>query len=210
MILSPTLHTAGLAAAEAGVNRLLRLDPAGLQQLARLDGHVFQLQCTAPAIDVYMLPQSNGLRLCGVFDGRADTVLSGSADELFKLATASDPANALINGELTLSGNSQALIELQTIIKGLELDWEAPLTDLLGDIAGHQIAEGLRHGHRFFSQAFGSLRRQANDYFLYESDLVPARWELDQFYRDINQLQQRSERLQARVNKLLTKRPSNH
>lgn len=202
MIISPTLHTAGLAAAESLINQLLRLDPAGLHQLAALDSHVFHLQCTDPALDVYVIPQLDGIRLCGIFDGPPDTTLSGSAAELFKLAAADDPANALINGKLNLQGNSQALIELQKILNGLDLDWEAPLASLFGDVLGHQIGRSLRGGQRFFRDALRSAKRQFDDYLHFESDLLPAHWQLEQFYQDVDQLHQRSERLQARITRL--------
>jgi ubiquinone biosynthesis protein UbiJ len=50
-IRSPTLHTAGLAAAEAAANAALRLSPHSVEALKGLAGQVLALECTRPGPD---------------------------------------------------------------------------------------------------------------------------------------------------------------
>ena len=200
-LISPTLHTAAIAGLEAAINAALRLDPGSRQRLAELDGHVFHWQCTSPALDLYFIPGEE-VRLCGLYEAPVDTNLKGSAQEFFKLATASDPASALINGELELHGDSQALIALQKIGSQLDIDWEQPITDLFGDVAGHMISEGLRGMHQFGLQLLRGLKRQADDYLFEEASLTPARWETEQLFDQIDDSVQRSERLQAKLGRL--------
>ena len=201
-IVSPTLHTAGLAALETLVNRALSLDPASLQRLAALDSHVYLIHCSSPQLSVYLIPGQDGIRLCGVYQHEANTTLTGSAREFGKLVTAKDPASALINGELELHGDSHALIELQKILKQLDIDWEAPLADWFGDVVGHQLGRGIRSGLRFARQAATSLKRQLEEYLVEESELLAPRWQVDKFFSEVDQLAMRTERLQARLNKI--------
>lgn len=202
MIVSPTLHTAGLAGLEFAINQALTLDPATQIKLSQLNGHVFHLQFTAPRLDFYLIPGGKEIRLCGTYEDKANTTLSGSAGEFLKLATASDPANALINGELALHGDSNALIELQKIGQQLELDWEAPLANLFGDVIGHQLGNTLRQGFTFAGQVFTNLKRQTEEYIKEESELLPPRWQVEDFYQNISHVKMRTERLEARINKL--------
>ncbi len=202
MIVSNTLHTAAIAALEAAINKALQLDPSTLAKLRTLQNHVFSLHCTAPELNLYFIPGDNEIRLCGMFDDEADTRLTGSAREFAKLATATDPASALINGELELHGDSQALINLQKILKHLDIDWESPLATLFGDVLGHQMGRDIRRGLRFGLQAFKGLKRQFDDYLIEESNLLPPRWQADRFYNDVDQLAMRTERLQAQIQKL--------
>ncbi len=198
----PTLHTAALAAVEAVLNRALRLSPGGTEALAGLDGKVFALHCTAPQLDAYLQPTANGVRLMGAWQGDVTTSLRGPAAEFTALATADDPAAALINGGLELHGDSSSLIELQKIIAGLDPDWEAPLVDTLGDVAGHQLAEMLRGGFRWGRQAGQGLTRQLSDFIREEARLTPPRLELEDFYRDVQDLNLRVERLGSRIARL--------
>ena len=204
-IINPTLHTAAIAGLEHAVNAALQLDPSTQQQISQLDGHIFHFQCTAPQLDLYLMPSLQEIHFYGLYEGKADTTLTGSAEAFLKLATAADPASALINGDLELHGDSQALIQLQKIGNHIDLDWEAPLVRLFGDIVGHQLSEGIRTTVNFGLQALTSLQRQVKEYIVEESELIPARWQLNQFYNDVDQLAMRTERLQAKVSRLQQK-----
>ncbi len=199
---SITLHTAAIAGLETAINKALQLDPSTLHKLQALQNHVFLLHCTSPELSLYLIPAGDEVRLCGMFDGNADTTLTGSAQEYAKLATASDPASALINGELALHGDSQALITLQKILKQLDIDWEVPLAKLLGDVVGHQLGRGLHQGFRFGLQALQGFKRQFDDYIVEESGLAPPRWQVDNFFNDVDQLSLRTGRLAAQLQKL--------
>lgn len=198
----PTLVTAALAGLEGAANTALALDPASQQALAELEGEVFALECTAPALHVYLLPGREGLRLQGWHEGAVTTRVRGSASDFAELASAGDPAATLINGNLQLQGDSGALIRLQQIIAGLDLDWEAPLVDSLGDVAGHQLAELLRAGFNTGQTISRSLLRQVEEYIHEEGRLAPSRQEVEDFYHDLQTLQQRVERLQSRIDRV--------
>ncbi|ARN74198.1 ubiquinone biosynthesis accessory factor UbiJ [Oceanicoccus sagamiensis] len=201
-VVSTTLHTAAIGALEAAINAALKLDPSTLNKLAELQDHVFLLHCSSPELSLYLIPGNGDIRLCGFYDGTADTALTGSFNEFTKLATSADPASALINGELELHGDSQALISLQKILKQLDIDWEAPLASIFGDVIGHQLGRNIRQGFRFGLQALQGIKRQVDEYIVEESDLVPPRWQVDHFLNDIDQLAMRTDRLNAQIQKL--------
>jgi ubiquinone biosynthesis protein UbiJ len=200
--ISPTLKTAGLAALEQAVNRALALAPAGQAELSQLAGQVFALHCTAPALDVYLQPTGDGVRLMGHYDGETTTSLRGEASDFAELATADDPAATLINGGLEVGGDSAPLLRLQQIVSRLDVDWEAPLVDTFGDVAGHQLAQTLRGAAGWGRQAGASLTRQLSEFIHEEARLAPPRLELEDFYQDVGKLSERVERLQSRAERL--------
>ncbi|MCP5163747.1 MAG: SCP2 sterol-binding domain-containing protein [Pseudomonadales bacterium] len=200
--LDPALQTALLAALESTLNRALALAPGSGEKLAALGDCVFALHCQAPPLDVFLLPGGDRLRLMGVYDGPVTTSVSGVASDFAELLTSTDPAAKLINGRLELRGDSAPLIELQKILAALEVDWEAPLVDTLGDVAGHQLAQVLRAAWGWGRQASGSLGRQLEEFIHEEARLSPPRLELEDFYRDVQQLGLRVERLESRARRL--------
>jgi ubiquinone biosynthesis protein UbiJ len=200
--IDPTLYTALFAAVERVVNQALELDPAGRQRLDQLADCVFALHCTAPPLDVYLQPGNGRVRLMGFYDGRVTTSVQGVASDFAELATAADPTAALINGKLELKGDSAPLIELQKIITTLDIDWEAPLVDVLGDVAGHQLAQFLRGAHGWGRQATASLGRQLEEFIHEEARLSPPRLEIEDFFRDVQQLGLQVDRLESRARRL--------
>ena len=199
MAISPTLVIAITAAFEAALNRALEHAPATQAELAGLEDCVFALHCSAPELEVFLQPTGEGVRLMGTYEGDITTRVSGQASDFAELVTASDPAATLINGALALEGDSAPLLELQHIIASLDMDWEAPLVDTLGDVAGHQLAQTLRSLAGWGSQASRSLARQLDEFIHEEARLTPPRLELEDFYRDVQDLGMRVERLQSLV-----------
>jgi ubiquinone biosynthesis protein UbiJ len=204
---SPTIHTAAIAALEQALNRALKLDPRSGAQLERLSGKVLRLHCINPELELYLFPDSTGIRLTGYWDGKVATSISGQAADFAELATAGDPAAALINGNLELAGDSAPLLELQAIIAGLDMDWEAPLVNSLGDVVGHQLAQGLRGLFGWGQQASASFIRQLEEFIHEEARLAPPRQEVEDFIQDLQQLTLRVERVQARLQKLKHAKP---
>ncbi|MFU8763381.1 MAG: SCP2 domain-containing protein [Haliea sp.] len=200
--LDPTLSTAALAALEAAVNRALTLDPAAQRSLGRLEGRSFAIECSAPAFAVYLQPGAERVRLLGFHDGPVTTRVTGTAADFAELASSSDPAATLINGNLALQGDSAPLIELQQILGKLDLDWEAPLVNTLGDVAGHQLAQLLRAAFGNGRVISRSLLRQLEEFIHEEARLSPPRLEVEDFYADVRALEQRVERLQSRLARL--------
>ena len=197
MNISPTLVTAITAAFEAALNRALEHAPTTQRELAGLEDCVFALHCTAPELEVFLQPTAEGVRLMGIYEGDVTTRVSGQASDFAELVAASDPAATLINGALALEGDSAPLLELQQVIASLDMDWEAPLVETLGDVAGHQLAQMLRSLAGWGNQASRSLARQLDEFIHEEARLTPPRLELEDFYRDVQDLGMRVERLQS-------------
>jgi len=206
-LISPTLHTAALAALEGAANRALLLANEARSDLGELDGCVFALDCTNPEVEVFIQPLQGELRLLGMYEGEVTTRVRGSASDFTALATSADPASSLINGALELEGESAPLIELQHIISRLDLDWEAPLVNTLGDIAGHQLAQLLRSGFSWGQQAGINLGRQLDEFIHEEARLSPPRLELEDFYTDVQDLALRVDRLETRMARLRRRLP---
>jgi ubiquinone biosynthesis protein UbiJ len=84
----------------------------------------------------------------------------------------------------------------------MDIDWEAPLVNVLGDVAGHQLAQLLRGAFSWGQEASQSLRRQLSEFILEEGRLSPPKAELEYFYNEVQNLSLRVERLQSRLTRL--------
>ncbi len=207
--LGTTVETAAIAALETALNQALALDPATGRALAALEGKVFQLDCTQPELEIFLIAQAERIRLSGHWEGDITTGIRGSAGDFAELAASDDAAASLINGKLELHGNSGPLIELQGILAGLDMDWEAPLVEALGDVVGHQLAQGMRGLFSWGQQARSSLHRQIEEFIIEEARLTPPRLEVERFYSDIQSLNNQVDRLQARMQQLAQRLAAN-
>lgn len=206
----PALHTAALAGLEYVVNKALELDPGTRNRLAQLNGKVLLIHCLSPDIKAYCLPTSDGLLLKSwQDDSHITSSLSGTFSDFVQLLQADDKAAALINGELTVRGESGDFIALQSALADLNVDWEQPLARIFGDVGGHQLGRFIRSSLALGKQLNENVHAQIEEFLHTEASLLPPRAELDAFYADISSLGQRVDRLEARVqrvNKLIAER----
>ena len=197
-------------AAEGAINRSLELDPASARDLSGLSGTVLAVECWAPAFEVFAVVETEGrLHLTSYYEQSCSVRVRGGLSDFLALTTAEDPAVTLINSDLEIIGNSAPLITLQTIVAKMQPDWEAPLAEVLGDVAGHQLANLLRQIFRWGQTSSQSLRRQLSEFILEEGRLSPPAAELEYFYQEIDTLVLKVDRLESRL-KRLVHRLDNH
>ena len=97
--------------------------------------------------------------------------LKGTWRDFSRVATASDPAAALINGDVKISGDTAPLMQLQTIVGDLDIDWEAPIVNAIGPVFGHQLAEVIRAITRTSGTTHRRMKRQLSEFILEEGRL---------------------------------------
>ena len=170
----PALLSAALAGAEQALNQAISLAPHSHQELDAVSGTLLGVEVTTLDLTVYIeMVTGTDVRLMAHCERETSAFVRGTLEDFAALATSNDPAATLINSGIELEGSSASLITLQQVIARMEIDWEAPLVDILGDVAGHQIAEGLRRFFRWGEGARDSLKRQVSEYLLEEGRLTP-------------------------------------
>lgn len=199
----PAALTAALAGLELALRRAIELAPATNAALKKMAGTVIAIELVKPAVEVFLLVQDEGyVGLMAYSELRPAARVRGPLDSFVALATADDPAATLINSDIEVIGNTGPLLELQAIISDVDIDWEAPLVDSLGDVLGHQVAETLRGIFGWSEQAAARLRRQLSEYILEEGRLSPPAVELEDFYQRAQALSLRVDRLASRTQRL--------
>jgi ubiquinone biosynthesis protein UbiJ len=198
----PTLNVAAFAALERAINTALAMDGATRKRLQALDGNCFLLECTEPAVKVYVLVADDGIRLPIVFDARPNTHLIGPMSEFISLATARDKPSALVNSGVRLLGDSTPLIRLADVLADIELDWEGELAKLVGDVPAHMFGEASRQLLRFGRRTHDTFLRHLEEYLHEEARLLPTKLEVEDFIGDVQKLAQDVERIEARIKRL--------
>ncbi len=206
----PALLSAALAGAERALNQTIALTPTSHQELEALSGTLLGIHITSLDLTLFIDILSGAeIALLAHCERCPDAFVRGTVEDFAALVASDDPAATLINSGIELEGSSTKLITLQQIVSKMDVDWEAPLVDALGDVMGHQLAQALRAMFRWSESARASLKRQLSEYLLEEGKLTPPRAELEHFYDSVQSLSMQVERVQSQVAKLLARAASN-
>lgn len=197
------LPTVATAALEAALNRYLALDPDTLARMAELEGRVIGLHWRGTDLSLYFLPGPGGVQVLSHYEGEPDTLLSGSPLALAELGLGGDRERALFSGAVEIRGDTATGQRFQQILEAMDIDWEEHLARLIGDLAAHQAARLARQGQQYARHSAATLRQDLAEYLTEESGLLPARIQVENFLGDIDRLRMDTDRLEARVQRLL-------
>ena len=191
-----------LASVEHGLNRVLRLDSTALARLAHLNGKVIAVDCTSPALQLFILPSDEGLMLAANWAADADCTLRAPASSLLSLALSKDKTAILHGPDVELDGDSAVLLDLAAVLQDLELDWEYELSRWLGPVATQLIGGHLRSRSRWYSQGFASLNQNLGEYLSEEARALVGLREAEARFSELDRIKLDLERLEARVERL--------
>ncbi len=128
----------------ATLERALAYAPETRLALAGLAGRSLGIECTAPPLPSLSARISFTHQEVRVTPGgvnRADTVVRGSPPALVALAIG---ARVRSPSAARISGDAQLIDDLSGLLSTLDLDWEAALAALLGDVPAHLLGKVVR------------------------------------------------------------------
>ena len=198
-----TVHAAALSGIEATINGALRYDAGTQKKLQSLDQQVLLIDCVLPPIRIAVESSEDGLRLYDSWTGEAAVTVSGSLVALANLAITNRGSSSLANSGVKVSGSLESLQQFSEVLSTLDIDWEAALADLLGDIPTHIIGETLRKSAQFKEQTLERATSALTEISQEELRLTPSPSEYQQFKQGVRELATDTDRLMAKLNKFL-------
>ncbi|MGN8259775.1 SCP2 domain-containing protein [Pseudomonas sp. SMSB3] len=191
-----------LASVEHGLNRVLRMDSTAMPRLAALEGKVIEIDCRQPAMQVFILPDDEGLMLAAHWEGEVACSLRAPATSLAQLALAKDKTAVLHGPQVELHGDSAALLDLFGVLQDLEVDWEHELQRWLGPVATALLAGHIRLRARWTRQGLARFSQSLSDYLAEESRTLVGKREAEAAFSELDTLKLDIERLEARLKRL--------
>jgi ubiquinone biosynthesis protein UbiJ len=196
------VQTSALMAVETAINKALEYDPATQKAIGTLAGKVLAVECSLPPLTLYVIHSEQDISLMGLYEGEADTTLRGTALSLAALAVDGKDRVSFFDTGVEVRGDHYLLRQIKKILKNLDVDWEAALSQLIGDVPAHLIGESLRTSNQWKKDATERASAAAAEFSQEEARLTPSRNEADQFNSEVKHLANDVDRLAARMNKL--------
>lgn len=131
---------------ETAINNVLQLDMESPSRVRKLEDKLLQVNLEGLNITLFFTFKHGVVRVRLDAEGTPDTVISGTPIALFSMAEPEGIDWGLPKSKVQINGDASLARDLERIFRQLEPDWETPLAGLLGDVAGHQAASGIRRG----------------------------------------------------------------
>ena len=190
-----------LAGLEITLNRYLSLDPETLTRLDGLTGKLIAVELRSLGITLYMAPHGGGIQLLRDYDGMPDAVISGTPVSLARVGLGQE-RGLLFAGEVEIRGDVTLGQRFEVILREIDIDWEEQLSQLVGDVAAHQVGNLVRDTLNWGAKSMDTLGKDISEYLQEESRYLPQEEEVSKFLTAVDVLRNDVERLEARVKRL--------
>ena len=192
----------GLLAAtlETAINRVLSLDENSPRRLQQLQGKHVRLELEGLNIKLNFLFSQHRVQVCLDMDGEPDTVISGSPVALFAMAIPDEEGHWGTPGSrVRISGDATLARDLERLFSRLDPDWEGQLSNVFGEVAGHQLAAGARGAAAALRETVATLEDMTGEFFQRPGSPLAQAAELKSFGNSVDTLRDATARLEARL-----------
>lgn len=193
-----------LKALQKAINKAVQLDESMPAKLQALDKKCIEMVISPLNVNFFILFENREIVLLGHYDKEADTVIHSSPLGLIRLSLLpASKTRSLFNDKIRITGDTELGQHIKKLFDEMDIDWEGHLAHFTGDVVAHQIGSFFRKGLQFKKQVDESIRQNMAEYLQEELRVVPSKYELEDFFAEIDELSLSVERLQAHVNQLI-------
>lgn len=188
-------------ALETALNHTLSLDPETGTQLAALNGRSVQLHLRGPEIALAITVLDGRLTVGPPQDDNQLRV-AATPGSLLAMALRRDD-DGMAPGKVDIAGDAELARRLEKLASKFAPDFEEAFARTFGDVIGVPLARAVRKALGHARETAEHLTEDSADWLRDEARVAMAPGEVEGFLDGVDQVRERSERLESRIKRLV-------
>lgn len=188
-------------ALESALNHTLSLDPDTQQRLAALDGRSVQLHLRGPELALAISVDGARLKVGPPQDGSQLKVAATPGSLLAMLFRRDE--DGIAPGKVEIAGDAELARQLEKLAGKFAPDFEEAFARSFGDVLGVPLARAVRKGLAHARDTASHLTEDGADWLRDEARVAMAPGDVEGFLDGVDDVRERSERLESRVQRLV-------
>jgi len=188
-------------ALETALNHTLSLDPDTQQRLAALNGRSVQLHLRGPEIALAVTVEDARLKV-GPPQDDSQLRVAATPGSLLAMLFRRDE-DGIAPGKVEIAGDAELARRLEKLASKFAPDFEEAFARTFGDVMGVPLAKAVRKGLAHARETAAHLTEDGADWLRDEARVALAPGEVEGFLDGVDNLRERSERLESRVQRLV-------
>jgi len=190
---------------QKALNAYLGLDPESKTRLEKLQGKIVAIELLKMNLLFHFVFTGAQIELKLGEVTTADTTIKGTPLRLLQTALSREKRQEFFADDVSIEGNIDVGLEVIALFDHLEIDKEEFLSQAIGDVAAHQVGNIARQVVSWVKLVRTELTQDISEFVHEEKALFPPSEALKDFFQDIDELRMDADRLQIRVEKLVTR-----
>jgi ubiquinone biosynthesis protein UbiJ len=199
---NPVLVRLG-ALLEAALNRALALDASTQAAVAALEGRHVGVELRGANLALAISIRDGRLVVGPHWERAPDLNLHASPASLLAFALRRGEDSPLPPGKVEISGDAELARRVEKMLRQFQPDIEEAFARTFGDVLGVPLARAFQRAFAWTRETAQALAQDGAEFLREESRDLIAPAEMEQFLDDVDALRERSDRLDARIRRLV-------
>lgn len=188
---------------ELALNRAVALDEDTRARLAGLEGQRVGIELRGFNLALAIAVRDARLQVGPHWQAPGDLNLRASPGSLLAMALRRDDDGGVPSGKVEISGDAELARRVEKLLRNFQPDLEEAFARAFGDVLGVPLARALRRALDWSRETGVALAQDGAEFLRDERRDLVAGAELEQWLDEVDALRERSDRLDARVQRLL-------
>lgn len=193
---------AWISGVENLINKTLKIDEEILFELSRLKHKVIGFQFINSRLAVFLFPGEDGIKIRTHYAEKPDVIISGTPMNFLMMLFNTNGGVAGIPSELQVIGDIGLAQKFQQLMQSLEIDFEEPLSEWVGDPVAYRLGKLLRGTGHFLLNTGKILAADISEYLRFEIEMLPDDLLVEEFCRQVDELRDDTDRFEQRAQRL--------
>lgn len=186
----------------AGLNSYLALDPESPARLRKLQGKLVSIELLPFNFLFQCHFTTQGITIETGKAHLAEVRITGTPLAMAGMMLNKSDRQAFFADDIKMEGDAELGMEVVELFDELQIDWEEPLSQLIGDVPTHYASRLLQGVRGWLKHADESMKMNVTEYLQEEAQWLPAREALQDFFNDIDALRMDVDRAAARIERV--------
>ena len=190
---------------ESALNRIVALDPDTQARISALDGRAITLDFKGALPAMRIAVTGDRLGIGPAFIGDSALRIAAKPSSLLALALARGKDGAVPPGRVEIAGDAELARRLELLATRFAPDFDEAFARVFGDVVGFQMARAIRGGLAWSRASAHAFAQDAAEFLTEEGRDLVAKAELESFLDDVDGLRERTDRLEARLRRIVAR-----
>lgn len=191
------------AGIETALNKLLTLDATSDARMASLKGKTVGVEIAELHQPLFFNFNDQNIEVLGQYEGDVAVQIALNFSTLMILKNDGDISALIKSDQLVINGDIKVLQSFADLLTKLDIDWEEHLSAYTGDVTAFKVGQGFKKLNQRVIHQVKKTKTHANDYLIEEARMILGKLEFVHFSDQIDELEQRTQKLSHQVNQLI-------
>ena len=184
------------------VNKILSLDEEMCHALKKINKKIIAFEFINTKMKLYIIPIENGLSIKTKCNGNPDVLIKSTPGNFIRTILSSKIQPPVLLLDMQIEGDIALARDFQDIMSNLKVDFEDPLSRLLGNTLASQIGRFIRKAGNSTFLTAETILLDVSEYLRFELEMLPDELLMGEFCKEVDFLRNETELVSKRIDKL--------